>query len=433
MKKVFLIVLLSLFFNFYAELTSTISEKRPDILWSILICTLEARKDQFNQLFTKLENQIKQAGLQGEIEIMYFKDNRENSIGYKRNKLIDEAQGKYVCFIDDDDNVHEHYIEMIYKKLLQEPDCVSLHGIITFDGKSPRHFIHSIKYDHYFEKDGIYYRPPNHLNPIKKEIAKQFLFPETNWQEDTNWAMQIAQSGLLQKEAKTEIPYYFYHYTDHKKPLTAYTGQVGQDKFANEMFFKNKKNGVFVDIGAFDGVTHSNTYFFEKELGWKGLCIEPLAQSFSQCASLRNCICLNHCIATTNAPVDFIAVEGAPIMLSGIMQTYDPRHLQRLKHEIIRDGGSYTIKKISAQTFNDICQKHNIFEIDFLSLDTEGSELEILKSINFNTFFIHVITVENNYHEPFIRKLLESKEFKFIAMLGWQDEIYINKKSYYLN
>ena len=105
---------------------------------------------------------------------------------------------------------------MIYEKLQKNPDCVSLKGIITFDGANPRIFIHSIKYDHYFEKDGIYYRPPNHLNTIKRSIAIQFQFPNENTFEDTNWAMQIARSKLLNVEEEILEPFYFYNYnTEH--------------------------------------------------------------------------------------------------------------------------------------------------------------------------------------------------------------------------
>lgn len=55
-----------------------------------------------------------------------------------------------------------------------------------------------------------------------------------------------------------------------------YKSQYSQDKFLNENFFKNKKNGVFIDIGAHDGITMSNSFFYEKQLGWDGLCVEQI-------------------------------------------------------------------------------------------------------------------------------------------------------------
>lgn len=180
--------------------------------WSILICTLKEREEVFQNLYNKLQNQIHKYKLEDKVEVLYFLDDREHTVGFKRNALMDQAQGEYVNFLDDDDDVHNKYIKMIYRKLKHKPDCVSLVGIITFDGKNPRSFIHSIQYDSYFEKDNIYYRPPNHLNTIKRSIASQFRFPEINYGEDSDWAMQVLRSGLIQNEAKIDVPYYFYKY-----------------------------------------------------------------------------------------------------------------------------------------------------------------------------------------------------------------------------
>lgn len=150
------------------------------------------------------------------VEVLYFMDNRENSIGFKRNALLRQSCGLYINYIDDDDDVHDHYIRMIYEKLKNNPDCVSLKGIITFNRENPQIFIHSVQYKTYFQKDGIYYRPPNHLNTIKRSIASQFLFPNQSYSEDTDWAMQIVRSGLLKKEEVIEEPYYFYLYMPNK-------------------------------------------------------------------------------------------------------------------------------------------------------------------------------------------------------------------------
>lgn len=182
--------------------------------WSILICTLQERVEPFSHIYNKLQKQIKDHQLEDRVEILYFKDNRENTVGFKRNALLRQSRGQYVNFIDDDDDVHDEYIRIIYEKLKARPDCVSLEGIITFNGNNATTFIHSIKYDSYFQKDGIYYRPPNHLNTIKRVVASQFLFPEISFGEDTNWAMRISKAGLLKKEEKVTVPYYFYKYVD---------------------------------------------------------------------------------------------------------------------------------------------------------------------------------------------------------------------------
>lgn len=187
------------------------------MMWSILICTLDERADQFNELYTKLMDQIKQAGLEDKVEVLFYCDNREATVGYKRNQLLLASKGKYVCFIDDDDDVHDRYIEMIYERLLRNPDCINLIGVMTRNGNDPRRFIHSIEYDHYFESKKVYYRPPNHLNPMRRSIAIQYLFPEKNVGEDTDWAMKIAKAKLLKTEERIAEPYYYYQWVTKSK------------------------------------------------------------------------------------------------------------------------------------------------------------------------------------------------------------------------
>ncbi len=188
---------------------------------SILICTLEERKQSFNKITTILRKQIRANKLQGKIEIRFFLDNREHSVGYKRNVLLDQAQGDYVVSVDDDDAIHPNYIRKIYKKLLKRPDCVGLTATMTRNGLDAKPLIHSIIYKEWFVKDDIYYRPPNHLTPIKRDIAKHFKFPEINSGEDVTWSMNIAASGLLKKEVVIKKPFYFYDYSPESSCTTS--------------------------------------------------------------------------------------------------------------------------------------------------------------------------------------------------------------------
>ncbi len=207
-----------------------------------------------------------------------------------------------------------------------------------------------------------------------------------------------------------------------------YCSQYGQDKLINERFIHNKKNGFFVDIGAHDGVTYSNTCFFERELNWKGICFEPLSQPFKKLFCERpGSICINACVSPHKGELEFFEVQGYSEMLSGIVGTYHPRHLERLKREVKQYGGSYCITKVPSLRFNDVMNEHDITHIDVLSIDTEGSELEILKSIDFEKISIDIILVENNYGTPGMRRLLESKGYRFIKHQG--DEIYVRSAS----
>lgn len=192
--------------------------KNAPVQWSILICTLDERKASFDRLYQKLQKQIQKLGLQDRIEILYFCDNRVYTIGYKRNALLQAAKGKYLNFLDDDDDIHQQYIDMIYKRTQKNPDVIELRGIITTNGRNPREFIHSVKYTTWFERHGIYFRPPNHLNTMKSEYAKRFKFPDDKTKgmhgEDANWSMQISRSGLLKREEPVQEPYYFYLYIE---------------------------------------------------------------------------------------------------------------------------------------------------------------------------------------------------------------------------
>ena len=85
---------------------------------------------------------------------------------------------------------------------------------------------------------------------------------------------------------------------------------MGQDVFIYENFFPNKRDGVFIDIGAAEGVSRSNSYFFEKELGWSGICIEAQKHSYGKLIKNRNSICVNACLSDKEEEVEFSFSTG---------------------------------------------------------------------------------------------------------------------------
>jgi len=182
---------------------------------SILIPSLHSRTEMYFALIKELEKQKT-----SEVEIISCIDNGELSIGAKRNELMRCAVGKYVCYIDDDDSIGANYIEKLFEGIKEDVDCCSLIGVITWDGCNPELFEHSVKYDKYKTNATgsqiIYERYPNHLNCIKTSIAKQFKFPEINFGEDTDWATQVKNSGLIKTEYKINEVIYHYHYTTTK-------------------------------------------------------------------------------------------------------------------------------------------------------------------------------------------------------------------------
>lgn len=197
--------------------------------------------------------------------------------------------------------------------------------------------------------------------------------------------------------------------------------QDGQDLFVFDIF-KNKTNGVFVDIGAHDGITLSNTFLLEQN-GWNGLCVEPLPKIFEKLIVNRKCKCVNGAISDKPEKyIDFCCIDGYSEMLSGILDDYNENHKFRILNESKQHNNVRSKIKVRNYRFNELV---NTEKIDYLSIDTEGSEFKILKSIDYNKYKIKVIGVENNYNDPEIKNFLEGHQFEFISSVG-ADWFFIN-------
>lgn len=205
-----------------------------------------------------------------------------------------------------------------------------------------------------------------------------------------------------------------------------YYSQVGQDKFVQEKFFQDKKEGVFVDIGAYDGVTGSNTYFFEKERGWTGVCVEPQPNMFVKLKEARKCICIQGAVSDTAKKAQFLHIPDYADQLSGLVDEYHPEHAAKIKYCEERFGVPSTIIEVDCFPFNDLMAQNGITHIDFLSIDTEGNEYTILKSIDWNKVKIDVIALEDNYHDPRFAELLQQQGYECVARLC-QDCIFARK------
>jgi FkbM family methyltransferase len=212
-------------------------------------------------------------------------------------------------------------------------------------------------------------------------------------------------------------------YGQGKYPHLPFQSQFGQDIFLYETCFGEEKNGIFVDIGACDPIKFSNSYFFENHLGWNGICIEPIHALYEKLKSVRSCLCIHGCISDKVGPVPFLQVNGYPYGLSGILENLNPNHINWIDQEIVRNGGSKEIILIESYNLSQILEENNIAHIDYLSIDTEGSEMSILRTIDFNRFDISVIGIENNTRSNQLEKFLRPLGYKKIAVIG-VDEIY---------
>jgi FkbM family methyltransferase len=171
--------------------------------------------------------------------------------------------------------------------------------------------------------------------------------------------------------------------------LHGYHGDFMQDRWVIRDIFGGKRGGYFVDVGAYDGYIASNTYVLEKRYGWTGICIEPNAKNFRRLQKCRACICSDACVAGKTGEVDFL--EAGP--WGGIIGAY-PRGWDAVLSRYVR---TRRIVKKCCVPLGDILRRHGAPEvIEYLSLDTEGSEADILSGVPFDQYTFLAITVEHN-------------------------------------
>lgn len=192
--------------------------------------------------------------------------------------------------------------------------------------------------------------------------------------------------------------------------------QIGQDKKVFE-FYNSKKEGYFVEVGAYDGVALSNTLALERQLGWKGICVEPLTTRFVNLVTNRTAHCCDMAVYhSTGLDVSF-DVEGDFGMLSGINT-----HLDAHRATVNKNKKTITVKTIS---LNDLLEKYNAPEfIEYMSLDTEGSEYEILRTLDFKKWKFGLIDVEHNHIEPrrsMINRLLCNNGYTYMGANHFDD------------
>ena len=155
---------------------------------------------------------------------------------------------------------------------------------------------------------------------------------------------------------------------------------------------EGKKSGYFVEAGASDGIDCSNTYLLEKGFGWSGLLIEPSESAFRRLVSNRSSHVFNGALwSESNLNLHF--TETTSPGLSTITSLKGSDFLSQ-DRTVLKEYEVLTI------TLMDLLTKYNApSEIDYLSLDTEGSEFEILKNFNFSQYTFNIISVEHAWNE----------------------------------
>jgi len=165
--------------------------------------------------------------------------------------------------------------------------------------------------------------------------------------------------------------------------------QFGQDVFA-WLACGMKRDGYFVEFGATDGVDLSNSYLLEKSFGWSGILAEPGRAWHAALRANRDCALEFDCVwRSTGDELSFRMLEEGTLSTLTAFDRSDGRRRDT------RPGEVYTVRTISLM---DMLEKHGApRHIDYLSIDTEGSELEILRAVDFGKYRFRVITCEHNF------------------------------------
>jgi FkbM family methyltransferase len=194
--------------------------------------------------------------------------------------------------------------------------------------------------------------------------------------------------------------------------------QLGQEIFA---LIENgfKRDGFFVEFGATNGLELSNTHLLEKEFGWTGILAEPAKTWHEELVKNRSCNIDTQCVWSKSGEILSFHESDIAVLstLNSLSTAPDGNKDYRTK------GKKYDVQTISLE---DLLRKYSAPKtIDYLSVDTEGSEYEILSNFNFDAYEIRTITCEHNYmpDREKIYTLLTSKGF-FRVQTGkskWDD------------
>lgn len=205
-------------------------------------------------------------------------------------------------------------------------------------------------------------------------------------------------------------------------PPSLFFSQSGQDRVIDRIL-QGKRDGVFVDIGGYDGVTGSNTLFFEIFRNWTGVLIEPSAQQLKRAQTVRKCPCLGYAVAGKTGKADFMEVTSGYMQMSGFLDSYDTNTLAQVR---ANPSHQEVIHRLPKKTLQAILREQKLKKIDYLSLDVEGAELDILQGFAFEKYDIDFMSIENNLQSSDLPEFMRTKGYELIEFTG-VDDIYRKK------
>lgn len=205
-----------------------------------------------------------------------------------------------------------------------------------------------------------------------------------------------------------------------------YYSHQGQDALVHRLFFANKpkKSGFFVDLGAFDGITWSNSLFFEQRLGWDGLCVEASpSQHRLYCANGRRAPCLNVAVGDHDGEAQFLEVTAGLTMMNGLVETLNPGH----RAVIDAEGCPVETIAVPVRRLDGLLRERGIRHVDFLTADIEGGERAVVESLDPAEFTVDVLCLENIDADLGLRGVLDVRGFMFVGRFPGGDEIFVRR------
>jgi len=179
-----------------------------------------------------------------------------------------------------------------------------------------------------------------------------------------------------------------------------YFSQSFQDKWVESVFGKHYR-GFFVDVGSSDGLILSNTRYLEEKLGWNGICIEPNVGFFKELQNNRKCICTNDLVYSCETDLLFRDIRGFPQKLVSSIVSEIPQN--------DKNDTAYRKTKTLLQIFQEC---HITCNIDYMSVDVEQSEYEVLLGFPWDTRHCKLLTIEHNSYAN--GRELKDKIFNFL-------------------
>lgn len=200
-------------------------------------------------------------------------------------------------------------------------------------------------------------------------------------------------------------------------PFQGYRSLLGQDQWVHKVVYPHLKHpGYFVDIGAYDGVDGSNSYYFEKILGWKGILVEPDPITSEKCRQYRS------------NTVEQVAVDDTPGEVFFIQHGKTGKIINNKTEEL--QGQKITVKTDTLVNILDRNEAPSF--IHYLSMDIEGNEYKALKDFPFDRYTFGALTIENTsiwFINKDVRNLLEKNGYVYAGKL-FVDDLYVHETMY---